>query len=113
MTEIGFYLDENIDPEVAAQLTKDGIDIITVRDLETLGDSDLNHLQKATEMGRVLCTQDQDFLRMNADGIEHAGIAFGEQYSSTIGGWVKALRKLHSIKTAENMINHVEFLNVK
>lgn len=106
-------MDENVDPEIAIQLVKGGIDAVTVRDLELLGDMDLNHLQKATEMQRVLCTHDQDFLRMHTEGIAHCGIAFGQHYGSTIGGWVRALRKLHSAKTAEEIIGMIEYLNVK
>ena len=90
-----------------------GIDAITVRDLELLGDSDPNHLQRATQTGRVLCTHDQDYPRMNAEGVEHAGIAFAEQYGATIGGWVKALLNLHATTTAEEMIGQIRFLNVK
>lgn len=102
-----------MNPEIAAQLIRHGIDVITVRDLSLLGDSDPNHLRLASELGRVLCTQDQDFLRMHAEGIEHNGIAFGEQYGATIGGWVKALRRLYESKSAEDLLNHVEFLSVK
>jgi hypothetical protein len=54
-----------------------GIDAVTVRDLKLLGDTDINHLQRASEMGRVLCTYDQDFLRLHAEGHLHMGIAFG------------------------------------
>jgi hypothetical protein len=50
---------------------------------------------------------------MNAEGMEHAGIAFGEQYGSTIGGWVKALRKLHATMTAEDIQGQVIYLSVK
>ena len=50
---------------------------------------------------------------MNAEGIEHSGIAFGEQYQAGVGGWVKALRNLHATKTAEEMIGQVKFLSVK
>jgi hypothetical protein len=113
LTEIRFYMDENIDPEVADQLVKSGIDVVTVRDFERLGDTDFNHLQKAMEMQRVLCTHDQDFLRMHAEGTPHYGIAFGRHYGSTIGGWVKALRKLHDARTAEEMIGQIEYLSVK
>src|SRR5690242_2765624 len=99
--------------EIAVQLTRLGIDVVTVRDLQLLGDSDLNHLKRATEMGYVLCTHDSDFLRMHNEDDNHAGIAFGQHYGSTIGGWVKALRKLHDTKSAEEMIGQVEFLSVK
>lgn len=95
------------------QLTRSRIDAVSVLELELLGDTDVNHLQRATEMERVLCTHDKDFLRMNAEGVEHAGIAFAEQYSATIGGWVKALQKLHETTTAEEMIGQIRFLNVK
>jgi hypothetical protein len=113
LTPISFYLDENINPEIAKQLKRNGIDAITVRDLDELGDSDLNHLKRAHQMGHVLCTHDQDYLRMNAEGIEHSGIAFGEQYQADVGGWVKALKNLHATKTAEEMIGQVRFLSVK
>lgn len=55
-------------------------------------------------MGYVLCTHDQDFLRMNAEGVPHAGIVFAEQYHSTMGGWVRELRKLHDELNAEEMV---------
>ncbi len=113
MTEIRFYLDENLSPVIGEQLVKHGIDAISARDLDTLGDSDFNHLQRATEMGRVLCTHDQDFLAMAAEGMSHAGIAFGEHFGSTFGGWVKALRQHHAIITSEEMIDQVKFLKVK
>jgi hypothetical protein len=64
-------------------------------------------------MRRVLCTQDQDFLRLAKVNYEHAGIAFGVQYGATIGGWVRALRDLHATTTAEEMQQQVRFLNVK
>ena len=113
MSAIKYYFDENMAVEIAEQLKRVGIDSITVRDIGELGDDDRSHLQRATSMGRVLCTQDADFLRINADGVAHAGIAFGEQYLAGIGGWVKALRKLHATKSAEEVIGQVEFLSVK
>ena len=113
MSEIRFFFDENMNPAIADQLIRNGIDVITVRDLGELGDSDANHLQKAAEMGRVLCTHDTDFLRLNAEGIEHAGIVFVPQYQTSVGAIVKALRELHTGKTAEEMKGQVKFLNVK
>jgi hypothetical protein len=113
VSEIKFYLDENVQVAVAEQLERWQIDAVSAKSLETLGDSDVNHLERATEMGRVLCTYDQDFLRMDAEGIEHAGIAFAKQYFADIGGWVRALRALHASTTAEEMKGRVEFLSMK
>jgi hypothetical protein len=110
---ISFYLDENVPPEIAEQLRRDGIDVVTVGELEVLGDSDDNHLERAKQLGRVLCTHDQDYLRMNTAGTEHAGIAFAKQYEASIGGWVKALKILYTTATAEEMIGQVRYLKVK
>jgi hypothetical protein len=105
-----FYLDENLPIEIARQLIARGIDAITVRDMGWLGDADINHLKRATEMGRVLCTYDSDFLKMAAEGMEHAGIVFGRPESHYIGEWVKYLSLMHAICTTEEMHNRVEYL---
>lgn len=107
---ISLYLDENINPKIAEQLERRGITAVTVRDLGLLGDTDANHLNRATEMEYVLVTCDSDFLRMAAEGIEHAGIVFGIQETTSIGDWVKGLELICSVYTAEDMVNHVEYL---
>ena len=92
------------------QLNRAGIDAMTARDLSQLGGSDPMHLARAREMGRVLCTQDTDFLRLAATGIEHAGIAFYRQYRDNIGVWVNGLIDLHARRTTEEMHNRVEYI---
>ena len=107
---IRFYLDENVQLAVAEQLRARGIDVVTARELGALGDSDANHLGRATEMGRVLCTYDADFLRLAAAGIEHAGIVVGRWSQHGIGDWVRGLELLHTVYAAEDMLNHIEYL---
>lgn len=108
--KIRFYLDENVPIVIAEQLKRKGIEVVTVRDIGRLGDSDENHLQRATEMGYVLCTHDQDFLRMANEGIEHAGIVFGIQDLHGVGDWVRGLELIHAVLSADDMKNHLEFL---
>ena len=60
--DISLYLDENLSPKIAEQLRQRGIDAVCVRDLDQLGDTDVNHLERATDMGRTLVTTDVDFL---------------------------------------------------
>ena len=107
---IRFFLDENIPIAVAAQLNRRGIEAVTVRDLGVLGDSDQNHLQRASMLGYVLCTNDADFVNLAAQGVEHAGIIFGQQHKHTIGDWVRNLELIHAILDPEDMRNHVEYL---
>ena len=83
--ELRFYLDENVPTEVARQLRQSGIDAVSAGDLNLLGTSDLDHLRQATADGRVLCTHDQDFLRLAAEGAAHTGIVFLPQARGGIG----------------------------
>ena len=61
---IRFFLDENLPIVVADQLQRRGIDAVTVRDLNLLGQSDIDHLELARQTGRVLCTHDADYLEL-------------------------------------------------
>ncbi len=88
---IRLYLDENLSPRIAVQLRRRGIDAVTVHDLDVAGDTDENHLARATRLQRVLVTADVDFLVIAALGQEHLGIVFGEQSTHKIGDWVNAL----------------------
>jgi hypothetical protein len=107
---ISLYLDENLTPKIAVQLRQKGLDVVTVYDLGLAGDTDVNHLIRATEMGRVLVTADTDFLRLAAEGLDHAGIVFGVQEDNAIGDWVKALELICFVYTSDDMRNHVEYL---
>jgi hypothetical protein len=109
MNVLRFYLDENVQVVIAEQLRKRGIDAVTVRDLGTLGDPDMSHLTRATEMGYVLCTHDTDYIDMATSGIPHAGIVFG-QHSHSIGDWVNFLELIYTVYSAEEMHNRVEYL---
>ena len=107
---IRFYLDENMPVELAAQLRQRGIDAVTVRDLDKLGDDDLSHLRWAAEQGRILCTYDKDYTRLAKQGIEHNGIVFISGRRRAIGVLVKRLEWLYLTYTRDDMRNKVEYL---
>lgn len=107
-----FYLDENIPVEIANQLRARSIDVVTVRELGLLGDSDINHLQRAAEMQRVLCPFDTDYIDLAVEGVQHAGIVLGQGEEHSIGDWVKWLELMHAVYTADEMVNTVEYVKV-
>lgn len=74
-----------------------------------LGASDEELLDFALTQGRVIFTQDQDFLALAATGWLHAGIVYSKQGDS-IGDLIRGLTLIAKVMTAEEMINHVEFL---
>ena len=74
-----------------------------------LGASDEKHLEYASSEGRVLFTQDEDFLKLHAAGVEHAGIAYTHQGAS-IGDIIRGLMLIHQLMEAAEMKGQVEFL---
>lgn len=110
MADLRFYLDENVPLEVARQLELSGIDVVSAHSLERLGEGDVDHLRRATESQRVLCTHDADFLRLAASGSDHAGIVFLSQTRAGVGVWVRELRSLHARNEPAGLAGRVIFL---
>jgi hypothetical protein len=73
--QVKFYLDEHVHPAVAAGLRRRGV-VLTTKEAGMLSAYDDEHLDFAKSQGRVIFTQDEDFLRLHAGGIEHAGIVY-------------------------------------
>ena len=107
---IRLYLDECLTPTIATQLRRRGIDVLSVHEAGLTGDSDANHLARATALQRVLVTADTDFLIMAANGVSHAGIVFGSQIDHSVGDWVRALELICVAYEADVMVGHVEYI---
>jgi hypothetical protein len=107
---IRFHLDEHVSSAVAAGLRHRGVDVTTADDAGLIAAKDVEHLAFAAASGRVLVTQDVDFLRLHAEGVAHAGIAYCHQQSRTIGEMLRRLVVIHSVLSPEEMTNSVEFL---
>ena len=110
MEALQFYLDENLQVAIAEQLRLRGIKAFAVRDLGRLGDADDNHLERATSMNCVLCTYDTDYVQLAASQGEHSGIIIGQPEKHWIGEWVKGLTLYHTIYSADDMKNRLDYL---
>jgi predicted nuclease of predicted toxin-antitoxin system len=108
LSKIRFYFDENIPPAVEEQLQRLGIDVVSAHSLGLLGKDDHYHLEHAAELQRVLCTHDTDFLSLAQTYPDHCGIVWAAHEKASVGGWVKALTKLHATSSAEAVIGRVE-----
>ena len=108
-----FYLDELMPVAIAEQLNHRGIDTITVGKLQLKGYSDSHHYQLAREMGRVLCTLDDDYFDLIKESPGHCGIVFGSRKDRRdIGTWVRFLIWMHETYTPQDMHNRVEYLRI-
>lgn len=109
LEHIKFYMDEHVPTAVVKGLRRRGVDVLTVQERGALAASDEEHLALAIEDGRVLFTQDADFLRLHAQGIPHAGIVYAHQQTQ-IGVVIRGLMLIYQVLDPQNMQNHVEFL---
>jgi len=83
--------------------------VLTVPEAGLLGASDEKHLKRASAEGRVVFTQDEDFLRLHASGVEHAGIVYTSKEAS-IRNIIYGLMLVFEILEPDDMTNHVEYL---
>lgn len=107
---IRFHLDEHISAQIAAGLRRRNIDVTTSAEVNLAGATDLAHIEFAASSGRVLVTQDDDFLRLHAQGVAHSGIAFCRQQSMAIGAMLRHLILIHDLLSPEELAGRVEFL---
>jgi uncharacterized protein with PIN domain len=106
---IRFYTDEHVGHAVARGLRHRGAEVLTVREAGLLGASDEEHLERARVEGRVLFTQDEDFLALHAAGVEHAGIVYAPQ-GTPVGKIIRGLMLIHQVMDPAEMRAHVEYL---
>jgi Domain of unknown function (DUF5615) len=116
MSQIHLYIDEDSqDQSLLRALRARQIDVLTVRDTDTYGLSDIEQLRLATQQNRVLYSHNiRDFCQLHTDFItnneNHTGIALlAQDYS--VGEQVRAILEFIAARTAEDMQNQLEFLS--
>lgn len=105
-----FHLDESADHAIARGLRLRGVDVTTSTDAELISASDGEQLSHAFRQGRVLFTHDDDFLKLHAEGANHAGLAYCAPESRSIGHIVRQLCLMHDCMSEKEMRGRVEFL---
>jgi predicted nuclease of predicted toxin-antitoxin system len=110
VAEVRFHLDEHIDNAIAQALVDRGIDVTTTVQAGLRGSDDSAHLAFCRREGRVIVTDDYDFLRIASARADHAGIAFCHKGRLTIGQIIGGLTLIHQVLEAGEMAGHVEFL---
>lgn len=106
---IKFYMDEHVPSAVTQGLRRRGIDVLTAQEAAMVAASDEEHLAFALRQGRVVFTQDADFLRLHAAGSNHAGIAYVHQ-QTPVGDMIRGLVLIVEVLEPGDMLDHVEYL---
>lgn len=111
---IKLYLDEDVPEVIALSLRLRGYDVVTVKEMERKGLTDIEQLQFASSGERVIFTHNiADFYKIHSDfmkkEIEHSGIILSKQLP--IGVIIKALLKLITNLNYEKVRNSVVWLS--
>lgn len=111
---LALYMDENVRRAIINALKLRGIDIISVQEDGRMGASDISILDRATELDRVIFTQDDDFLiianRCQQEGLNFSGVIYAHQQSLTIGQCVRDLEIIAKVARPEDLVNLVQYL---
>ena len=107
---IRFHLDENVDPRIAAGLRLLGADVTTTPEAGLLSAPDEDQLEYGVREGRVIVTQDTDFLRLNSAGDAHPGIMFYPAGARSVGDVIRSARLIWELLEPDEMVNQVEYV---
>jgi predicted nuclease of predicted toxin-antitoxin system len=107
---VRFQLDEHVTHAIARAVARRGVAITTATESRVVGLPDDQLLARCRAEGRVLVTQDRDFLRLHRQGAPHAGIVCCEQGSRSIGEIVEFLLLVADIYVPADMVGRVEFV---
>lgn len=111
---IALYMDHHIPEAVTKGLRRRGVDVLTAREDGTARASDEILLARASALGRVLFSQDDDLLGIAAtwlsDDRPFAGLVFGAPMRLTIGQAVADLELMAKALDPDDMRNRIEFV---
>jgi len=107
---IRFHLDEHVPHAVADGLRRLGIDATTTAEASLLGAEDAGQIAYGLAQGRIIFTEDDDFLVLATAGVLHAGLAYCHQNTRSIGQIIATLELIWQVYEPEEMKNRVEFI---
>jgi Domain of unknown function (DUF5615) len=116
MSQIRLYIDEDSgNLSLVQALRNSAVEVMTTSDANKLSSSDEEQLIWATEQRRVIYSSNMgDFCRLHRNFAEqkrtHSGIIVTARQSYSIGAQWRGILNLMAAKSAEEMINHLEYL---
>ncbi len=111
---VSLYMDHHVPRAITAGLRLRRVDVLTAAEdgAAELDDPDL--LDRATVLGRVLFSQDEDLLveatRRQAEGIPFGGVVYAHQLRLPIGACVRDLELVATAAEPADVRNQVIFL---
>lgn len=111
---VALYIDHHVNVAITAGLRRRGVEVLTCEEDGTARSEDEEILERATQLGRSVFSQDDDFLALAdqwvENGREFAGVIYAHQLGITIGQAVRDLELIAQVLEPEEMTNRIEFL---
>jgi predicted nuclease of predicted toxin-antitoxin system len=109
-------MDVHIPRATTVALRLRSIDVLTAQEDGAAELDDCQLLRRATELGRVLVSQDEDVLREGrrslSDGLTFSGIVYAHQLRITIGQMVHDLELIATATSQKDWRDKIEFLPI-
>ena len=110
-------MDQHIPRAITVGLRLRGIDVITAFEDKASEMNDSELLNRASELGRVLFTQDNDLIteaaKRQKNGIHFQGVIYAHQLRISIGACVNDLEIIVKAAEPDELVNTVVFLPLK
>ena len=110
------YMDVHVPRAVTTALRMRAIDVLTAQEDGAAELDDGHLLERATELGRILVSQDVDLLREGTRRLredrEFSGIVYAHQLRVTIGRMVEDLELIARATSREEWRGRIEYLPI-
>jgi uncharacterized protein with PIN domain len=111
---IAFYMDHHVPRAITVGLRLRGIDVLTAYEDGTNELDDSALLNRASSLGRVLFSRDDDLLieasKRQRDGIAFSGVIYAHQLKVSIGICIEDLEIIAKAGDAKDLMNGMIFL---
>ena len=114
---VALYMDVHAPRPITRGLRRRGVDVLTAQEDGTERWDDLELLDRAGELGRILFSQDEDLLieaaRRQRESVPFVGIIYAPQLVISIGQFIADLELLATAGQPVDFINQVQYLPLR
>lgn len=114
---VTLYMDAHVPRAITYNLRLRGVNVLTAQDDDAANLPDLELLDRASSLQRVLFTFDSDLLAIATErqraGMPFAGLIYAHPLRSSVGACVQDLELIAKVAQPEELANRVEFLPLR
>ncbi len=111
---VALYMDEQVPKAITIGLRLRGVDVLTIQEDNRIETADIDLLERAIELNRVMFSRDRDFLieanNRQAQGIKFLGVIYAHQQRVNIGDCIRDLELIAKLGEPEEFTNRVQYL---